>query len=217
MNGKISGIIDTHQVKCQIQINVYRITWFHLSSNIKHVWQTNKLFVACIWKRHQVVSPPPPPPPPSCMTNSSHAGYWCTDILIENIMICWIAMFWSNMVNCFVTYLGGSFDWIHAAMCLHLSVIQCAYDSVYSCIYHMFCIFIFCCTTSYSTYVHLFVINLLRSTICSRCSAVRESTILILHSTINLDWMQFRFWYITTLQYQLAPGDTSERSNHNTM
>ena len=25
----------------------------------------------------------------------------------------------------------------------------------------MFCIFIFCCTTSYSTYVHLFVINLL--------------------------------------------------------
>ena len=38
---------------------------------------------------------------------------------------------------------------------------KCAYDSVYSCIYHMFCIFIFCCTTSYSTYVHLFVINLL--------------------------------------------------------
>ena len=38
---------------------------------------------------------------------------------------------------------------------------KCAYDSVYSCIYHMFCIFIFCCTTSYSTYVLLFVINLL--------------------------------------------------------
>ena len=40
--------------------------------------------------------------------------------------------------------------------------VKCAYDSVFSCIYNMFCIFIFCCTTtSYSTYVHLFVINLL--------------------------------------------------------
>ena len=39
--------------------------------------------------------------------------------------------------------------------------LKCAYDGVYSCIYHMFYISIFCCTTSYSTYVHLIKLTFL--------------------------------------------------------